>query len=638
MSVANRIRIGFAFPLILVAFVGVIAFQTAAKIPEATHWVEHTQNVLGKVRQFAAKVTELANAQRAALAGGHAADPQFKAQMAAVAKQLETLHSLTADNPRQQQRITDLGKNLARWNVIAHEAILLIAAGEKARAAERLKNPEVKKIGAALRVGLIEIDASESRLLKQRHLTAKASAERAMYVIGVGTAIAILLGILSAIYIPRYVTRSVRELVQVVERIGGGTLGYKASSDIRNELGLLATAINAMSTNLETAQEDIQKQSAALTSERNILRALIDHLPDYIFVKDDNCRFVLANTALMRSQGITHASQLGGRTDFDYFPPELAQSYRRSDEAVLQSGKAMINVEEPISDQNGQLAWYSTTKVPFRDDKGTTVGLVGICHDITSRKQADDKIAQLNMALQARASELETVNRELEAFCYSVSHDLRAPLRHIDGFAELLTLHAGSRLDEKNRRYLNLISKSASELGRLIDDLLNFSRMGRSDMRFTRISLDQMVGELVRELDQDCARGNVSWKVEALPVVDGDPAMLRLVFVNLLSNALKYSSTRQPAEIEIGSGQGDNGEVVVFVRDNGVGFDMQYTGKLFGVFQRLHSADDFEGTGIGLANVRRIVHRHGGRTWAEGAPDAGATFYISLPRHAEEAV
>ncbi|HUQ93989.1 MAG TPA: PAS domain-containing protein [Bryobacteraceae bacterium] len=374
-----------------------------------------------------------------------------------------------------------------------------------------------------------------------------------------------------------------------------------------------------------------------LTQERNLLRTLIDQLPEYIFAKDEQSRYLLANAALMRAQGISTRDQIAGRTDSDFFPQHLTERYRAGDEAVLRSGQAMVDEEEPFVDQEGNTAWISTTKVPLRDAGGSIIGLVGICHDITVRKHNEERIEKLSETLRLRAEELETVNKELNAFSYSVSHDLRAPLRHIDGFAELLMKSAGPVLNEKSRRYVSTISQSAKELGQLIDDLLTFSRMGRSEMRNIQVSLDQLVCRAVEEIGRDAHGRDVSWKIAALPVIQGDPAMLRLVIVNLLSNAVKYTRKQAQAEIEIGSSSGPSGEIVVYVRDNGVGFDMQYVDKLFGVFQRLHGANEFEGTGIGLANVRRIIHRHGGRTWAEGAIDRGATFYFSLPQY-EEAV
>jgi light-regulated signal transduction histidine kinase (bacteriophytochrome) len=227
---------------------------------------------------------------------------------------------------------------------------------------------------------------------------------------------------------------------------------------------------------------------------------------------------------------------------------------------------------------------------------------------------------------------LQAANKELESFAYSVSHDLRAPLRHIAGYAELLRRQASSVLDEKSHRFLDTIMESSKRMGILIDDLLAFSRIGRAETNKTVVKLDQLVDEIVAELRQDLSDREITWKTARLPACHGDRAMLRLALVNLISNAVKFTRARKPAEIEIGCNDGARDEVEIFVRDNGAGFDMQYQNKLFGVFQRLHLAEEFEGTGIGLATVQRIIQRHGGTVRAEGAVDRGATFYVTLPK------
>ena len=237
--------------------------------------------------------------------------------------------------------------------------------------------------------------------------------------------------------------------------------------------------------------------------------------------------------------------------------------------------------------------------------------------------------------LGERSNQLAAVNKELEAFSYSVSHDLRAPLRHISGFTELLQKSPGPEFDDNRRRYLRLVSESAVKMGELIDSLLVFSRMGRAEMLHTRVDLNSIVRQAQRDVMQGEPGRSVEWVVDRLPTVPGDPSMLQLVFTNLLSNALKYSRTRENAIIEVGSTDGSGGESVVYVKDNGVGFDMTYANRLFGVFQRLHRAEEFEGTGIGLANVQRIVSRHGGRVWAESELGNGATFYVALPKERE---
>jgi K+-sensing histidine kinase KdpD len=251
--------------------------------------------------------------------------------------------------------------------------------------------------------------------------------------------------------------------------------------------------------------------------------------------------------------------------------------------------------------------------------------------EVEQRKRREMEIRELNKDLAKRARELEMSNNELESFAYSVSHDLRAPLRHVVGFSELLQKHASSALDEKGRRYTQTILESAKRMGALIDDLLAFSRIGRAETKKRLVSLDQLVKEVVAEIGQDTKGRDIVWKIDPLPVCYGDRSMLRLVIVNLISNAVKFTRMRARAEIEIGYVDGEN-EVQAFVRDNGAGFDMQYVDKLFGVFQRLHLPEDFEGTGIGLATVRRIIHHHGGEVRAEGAVDRGATFTFSLPK------
>ena len=252
--------------------------------------------------------------------------------------------------------------------------------------------------------------------------------------------------------------------------------------------------------------------------------------------------------------------------------------------------------------------------------------------EVAERTQQAREIRVLNEELEKRSLALEGSNKELEAFAYSVSHDLRAPLRHMAGFAELLQKTAGSKLDDKAQRYLRTILDSAQRMGNLIDDLLAFSRIGRVETQKAAVNLDQLVKEAMGEVQHETHGREIEWRIDKLPVCYGDRSMLRLVLVNLLSNAVKFTRARAKAEIEVGCGNGSADEVVVFVKDNGAGFDMRYVDKLFGVFQRLHHVDAFEGTGIGLATVQRIIHRHGGKVRAEGALDRGATFYFSVPK------
>jgi light-regulated signal transduction histidine kinase (bacteriophytochrome) len=262
---------------------------------------------------------------------------------------------------------------------------------------------------------------------------------------------------------------------------------------------------------------------------------------------------------------------------------------------------------------------------------GDDPALLMTVSDITVRALVEKQVKELNRQLEGKVEQISDVNRELEAFSYSVSHDLRAPLRHIAGFAGKLERHLGEQLDEKGHHYLEVISSAAQRMAQLIDDLLVFSRLGRGAMRMQPVDMQSLVDEARALTGSDTAGRRIEWKVAPLPVVVGDENMLRTVWQNLIGNAVKYTGQRELAKITVETSRTANGDYEFTVADNGAGFDMEYAGKLFGVFQRLHRASEFPGNGIGLANVRRIVARHGGRVWAEGEPGQGARFHFSLP-------
>jgi light-regulated signal transduction histidine kinase (bacteriophytochrome) len=250
------------------------------------------------------------------------------------------------------------------------------------------------------------------------------------------------------------------------------------------------------------------------------------------------------------------------------------------------------------------------------------------------RRQTDNEIKELNEKLNNQVVELNAANKELESFSYAVSHDLRAPLRHLLGFTAMLQKKYEGQLDERARHYTTTIISAARKMEILIDDLLVFSRMGRLDMRMGTVKFNTLVRESVRAIQHELKGRDITWEIDKLPDVYGDKSMLSLVLINLISNAVKFTSTRPQAEIRIGC-EADGNEFVFSVKDNGVGFDMKHADRLFEAFQRLHTQNEFEGTGIGLANIRRIISRHGGQTWAEGTVGRGAVFYFTLPKTKE---
>jgi PAS domain S-box-containing protein len=278
--------------------------------------------------------------------------------------------------------------------------------------------------------------------------------------------------------------------------------------------------------------------------------------------------------------------------------------------------------------QDHSIHWAFAQGRVYRNENDKPVRMMGVVSDTTARKQAEHQIELHRQELARSNTDLAAANQELEAFSYSVSHDLRAPLRHIDGFARILKEEHAAELSEEAQRYLDRVLHGANHMGHLVDDLLNLAKIGRRDLARQRTKLDLLVREALADLPGTENR-SVEWRVEPLPEVDCDPGLLKLVFNNLLSNALKFTRSRQPAVIEIGTSD-YAGPTTIFVRDNGVGFDPKYADKLFGVFQRLHRQEDFEGTGVGLATVQRIIRKHGGEVWAESEVDRGATFFFSL--------
>ncbi len=376
-----------------------------------------------------------------------------------------------------------------------------------------------------------------------------------------------------------------------------------------------------------------KRAEEALRASSAYARSLIEASLDPLVTISAEGKITDVNEASVQATGVPRQEIIGtGFSDYFTEPEKAREGYRQ----VFSKG-FVRDYPLAIRHRSGSITDVFYNASVFRDEQGQVLGVFAAARDITERNRAREEILKLNAELEQRVhdrtAQLEAANRELEAFCYSVSHELRAPLRHIGGFADLLAKSAGPGLQDKSRHYLEEILDSTKQMGCLIDDLLLFSRMGRAEMRLQPVDLKQLVEEAKKQLEPENKGRDIRWKQSALLEVQGDGALLRQVMLNLLSNALKYTRPRQPAEIEIGCDGSSPQETVVFVRDNGVGFDMEYAHKLFGIFQRLHSDEEFEGTGIGLASVRRIIARHGGRTWAEGKVNAGATFYFSLPKN-----
>jgi PAS domain S-box-containing protein len=375
------------------------------------------------------------------------------------------------------------------------------------------------------------------------------------------------------------------------------------------------------------------EESLRQTEERS--RSIIDSAYDAFISIDAGGRIIYWNRQAELMFDRTRGEVMGHFLHETIMPDRFQEAHLQGIRHFHQTGEGpVLNkvVELVARRKNGDEFPVDVIIWPLTLGKETSFH--AFLRDITGRKTAEAQVLNLNAELKQRADLLEIANKELESFSYSVSHDLRAPLRHIHGFVELLQKSPGLQAEPSSVRQMNIIAKAAKEMGRLIDDLLAFSRTGRAEMHPVEIDMKDMVDQIIQDRRMECRGRQVTWEIGPLSVASGDPGLLRLVWVNLLDNALKYTGRCASAKIEVGRlapGDGSGREAVFYVRDNGVGFDMQYASKLFGVFQRLHRAEDFEGTGIGLANVQRIIHRHGGRVWADAKVGSGATFSFSLP-------
>jgi PAS domain S-box-containing protein len=375
---------------------------------------------------------------------------------------------------------------------------------------------------------------------------------------------------------------------------------------------------------------------AALRQSEERFRLLMDGAVDYaIYTLDPEGRVTFWNSGGERLMGYK-PEEIIGQPLSRLYTVENGQGHKPEESLREAAATGRFEEENWRVRKDGSRFWANTLTMALRDESGKICGFSRISRDITARHEAEEHVRKLNEQLEERVrertAELERANQELEAFSYSVSHDLRTPLRHIDGYTEVLQKSAAEKLDAQGRHHLQTISQAAKQMNNLIDHLLEFSRMSRAEMRKIKVGLADLVRAARQDLVREQEGRKIQWVLGPLPEVHGDPFLLRQVMLNLLDNAVKYTRTKAQARIEIGC-EATETETRFFVRDNGVGFDMRYADRLFGVFQRLHSAEEFEGTGVGLANVRRIIQRHGGRVWAEGKPGAGATFYFSLPKN-----
>ena len=680
-SVENKIVLGFAASVLALVGIGWLSYRTTANLVGAENWVSHTYQVIATLETGRAILTDAETAQRGYLLTG---DENFLKDctnaLAQVNGWVEKLRNYISDNPAQLQRLAVLNDRIK----IRQEKGLQAAASS-------VSTRNGKELMDQIQQGISEMHDAESKLADQRLKDVQTSAVTAEVVIVCSGTFACAVGLMAILFIRRdlklreQARRELQESRAQLQSILENMPAIIFLKDVEgrylfvNRRYLKIYGLSSEAVIGKTVFDVVSKEHAEIAHghHQKILatRSVLELEETIIYPDGPHTHFAVkfpipdATGKIYATGGvstdITESKRaqeeldrfftlsldfLGIATADGYFkrvspavtdilgwsveeflsrpfinfvhPDDRAATLREVERQVV-SGEKVLRFENRYQHKDGSWRVLSWRSIPQPG------GLMyATARDVTEQKRTEAEIIRQKL-------ELEAANKELEAFSYSVSHDLRAPLRHVDGFVDLLRKQSAEKLDERGRRYLDIIADSARRMGALIDDLLVFSRMSRTDLRYSKVASESLVHE-VRDALQGEIRGRVVWKVDSLPQVEADTAMFRQVWANLIGNAIKYSRTRDPAEIEIGCTDSGNGEFVFFVRDNGVGFDMQYVDKLFGVFQRLHRADEFEGTGIGLANVRRIVSRHGGRTWAEGRVDGGATFFFSLPKNPTE--
>lgn len=557
--------------------------QMAHNANQAAVWVSHSQDVQETAQRLEAAMRDT---ESAALMRSHGVvRPALLERMRRGRREaLAAVHQLivlTKDNPAQQVRMGRIQSTIERRLLLA-ERIAVATDPALIRALiddMTLNNP--------IRLLIDELQSAESKLLELR--STRATKERTHYAV-----------------------------------LSWGTLAV--------QLLLLGTVIWLL-------QRQIRRRLAA---EQEYLRAngrassVLQTVREPIVLLDDKQRIMLHNPAFAELYGLEErGNESMSLEDVGEGVWRDAQIHQRLADVLLRD-RELWDYEHEQRGADGVLRTMliNARRMPLPDTNDEDVVLMTVS-DISLQKASQQRIQELNRQMEGKVDQVSEVNRELEAFSYSVSHDLRAPLRHVAGFSDKLARHLGDAADEKSRHYMEVISSSARRMASLIDDLLVYSRLGRSALRLQAVDMQSLVSETRAILDSSVQSENtghrVEWHIAPLPVLVADENMMRQLWMNLLGNAVKYSAKREVAKIEVSYRPLPDGGHQFSVRDNGAGFDMEYSAKLFGVFQRLHKASEYAGTGIGLASVRRVLTRHGGRVWAEGVVDEGATFHFVLP-------
>ncbi len=558
---------GIALSLVLVMGADALSFRSLAEQSEDAQWVAHTHMVIGHLEALR---TELLNAEDARRGYVLSGDGSFLTRLTSerdeLQKTLGALHTLTADNAARQKQLKELQPLIQKRLELLDQSVGKTRAGQQANAGRSALTLPGAELASQILASVNAMEDSEQELLRERDAEARKTAGRTRILLMLDTLATIAL-ILGAFTLLR---REVQERARAEEDV---TQFFNVSADL-------------------------------------------------LCVAGKDGYFKRLNPMWEKVLGFPVAELLS-KPFIDFVHPDDVERTRAATDTASTTGVECF--ENRYRTRQGGYRWLNWNAKPDPQR-----GLVhAAARDVTEAKAARETLERLNEELAARARQLEETNRELEAFTSSVAHDLRAPLRHVDGFSRILVEEHGAQLSAEGRQLLGRVRHATQHMGELVDDLLNLSRVSRREVSPVVTDLNPLVREVVAGLEPACQGRRVDFRVGSLPFAECDPGLMRQVFANLLANAVKFTRPRDLAVIEVGQVE-HNGCRAIFVRDNGVGFSMKYADKLFGVFQRLHRSEDFEGTGVGLATVQRIVQKHNGRIWAEAEVDRGAAFYFTL--------
>jgi signal transduction histidine kinase/CHASE3 domain sensor protein len=586
MELEHKITTGLWMAFAVFVFTAYFSFRTLALDQESEAWVNHTSEVMAVTSDASSHLRKSLMGYRGYFWSGVTSElDQWQENIILTRRDFSQLRLLTSDNPRQQHVLDQVDVLFLQTVAGVEERIAFQKQRGTTAGLEEFRNSHASASMRSLDSLVLGMQEEERRLMRLRMVAQAENLTRTRLVVALGDSLAILF-LMAAAGI-------------VAMEFGARKRTERALNTARQKLTMAMAAGNMGTWELDLATDQSWRS--------------IEH--DRIFGYD------------------VPVTDWGSKRFFAHVYPDDLESVKAAFAKAMRDGR--LSCETRIRRVDHELRWIAIEGSVLFDEHHNGITMAGVLHDITASKELQYEIQRLNEDLEERVNqrtaELTDVNRELEAFTYSAAHDLRAPLRHMNSFVGFLHQDWYEKLDAEGRRYLDKIANSSRNMGILLDDLLNFSNIGRVEVRRNVVSLQQMVERIREELAPELRGRELIWEIGDLPDVSGDRTLLNQVMTNLIANAVKFTSKSDRARIAVGSHQESDQSVTVFVKDNGAGFEMKYADKLFGVFQRLHTSQDFEGTGIGLAIVRRIVERHGGRVWAEGAPGKGATFQFTLP-------